>query len=264
MVAVGKGFVSIVIPAVVACSAIAQSIQPALRGLFPADATVVETQVLPSASAGKTRMLVLWMINPKKDVRQGRSAYCGDSVYGDSWVGPTRLSVVDLNKRKVLDTIPIVEPAFVSDAGDSFRLPFLVTSDYYHVPRVNLQKEGKPQLLFLRDFTGDGIAAEFVLFAYEACSIVSTSVFGYESESDYVVQYPIEVIEDNGNPTFDDDDHWISQIFAEAPTTPGSWDFSWSPGHGADEQIHERVSFDKLRKRFVDHRTITKIPLAVK
>ncbi len=30
------------------------------------------------------------MQNPKQEVRKPNEGYCGDAVYGDNWVGPTR------------------------------------------------------------------------------------------------------------------------------------------------------------------------------
>ncbi len=233
----------------------AQGVPPSVpEGLLPTGAMVVETADLRPAT-GKNRTLVLWMQNPTKEVRKPNDFYCGDEVYGDHWFGPTRLSLVDVTARKSVNTISI-ESGY---PADSFQLPFRVHDAYYHVPLLDSDKEGKPRLLHLRDFTGDGVAAEFVLFGFAACGIAETSVFGYQTISDQVVQYPVEVTEGKGKPEVK---FWIQQIFRIEPPKPGHWNFSWNPGRGADFKFHERVYFDKVRQRFVQHRTM--IPLKLK
>src|SRR5579863_9218516 len=249
--------IRIISPALCLFSSILLSAQempsPSVRELLPSDAVVIESANLRAVTTGKDRLLVLWMRNPMKDVRAPDAGYCGDAVYGDNWVGPTRLSLIDSTNRKVLNTISILGPAFLRDPDDSFRLPFKVGTYYYHVPGVDpnqSDKEGKPTLLYLRDFTGDGVAAEFVLFEYGACGIAGTSVFGYQKQLDQVVQYSVEVTSGKGKTEVV---KWVDQIFGVPPIKPGQWDFSWSPGHGSDVMIHEQISFDRVRQRFVDH-----------
>src|SRR5579862_2527335 len=126
-----------------------------IQKLLPPDAKIIETANLKGIG-GKRRELVLWMRSPEKELRDPEfGGFCGDSVYGDNWVGPTRLSLVDLAKTKLLNTINIVGPAYGRDAEDSFRLPFFVSNDYYTVPHVDAKKEGIPKLLDMRDLTGD-------------------------------------------------------------------------------------------------------------
>jgi hypothetical protein len=254
----GRCIVRVAAICFLAASLPAQNQRPANpQKLLPSGAKIIETANL-SAVAGKPRELVLWMQDPKTAVRVPNAGYCGDAVYGDSWIGPTRLSLVDPVNQKLLNTIHIVGPAFSEDPADSFRLPFLVGNYYYYyVRQTNSQREGKPTILKLRDLTGDGIAAEFVLFMYGACGIAETTVFGYDKQSDRAVQYLIEVDDRNGQPTIE---KWVSQIFATEPITPGRWDFTWDPGHGADSTIHDQVSFDKKRQVFVDKQTITPHP----
>jgi hypothetical protein len=164
----------------------AQSLSPdAIGKLLPPDARVIETADL-TATPGKPRTLVLWMRSPSKVLRlSNKEYYCADSVDGDHWMGPTRLSLVNSAEIELLNTIEIKNP-FFGEPDDSFRLPFLVQGDYYWVPHPNAKKEGAPRLLNLRDLTGDGMAAQFVLFAYVACNVVSTSVLGYDRPSDRV------------------------------------------------------------------------------
>lgn len=122
---------------------------------------------------------------------------------------------------------------------------------------MNSNNEGKPKILYLQDLNGDGVAAEFVLFMYGACSIADTRVFGYQKQSDRVVSYLVEVQNGRGQPKTE---KWVGQIFARKPISPGRWDFTWEPGHGTDSTIREQVSFDRVRQLFVDQQTITPYP----
>jgi hypothetical protein len=220
--------------------------------LLATGAKIIET-ANPTTNVGKIRVFVLWMQQPKKVVRDPDVGYCGDDVYGDHWFGPTRLSLVDVTDGRILNTIKIVGPAFIGDPADSFRLPYFVSNTYYYVPRVNSKGEGKPQVLRLRDLTGDGVADEFVMFMYGACGIAETSVFGYDQRSDRALQYPVEVRSGNDAP---ETEFWVDQIFAKKPNRPGHWSFTWEPGHGSEDIIHEEVSFDPVRQVFVDGRKI--------
>ena len=116
------------------------------------------------------------------------------------------------------------------------------------MPHLNEAKEGKPTLLNLRDLTGEGIAAQFVLFEYLNCGGALTSVFGYSRALDRAVQYPIELVEgtEKGERVL-----WIGHTFEEKPRRPGYWDFNYEPGHGADGILHFRVQFDRARQVFV-------------
>jgi hypothetical protein len=117
------------------------------------------------------------------------------------------------------------------------------------VPHVDGKHEGKPNILALRDLTGDGLADEFVLFMYGACGIVDTSVLGYSRLSDLAMQYPVEIVPEQKL--------WVEQVFAIKPRRSGYWDFAWRPAHGSDDYIHEEVSFDSARQMFVDKQTVT-------
>jgi hypothetical protein len=256
-VMISRFFVCCVAVCVLAAVLLAQSASSTIvQRLLPPDAKIIEIADLHEV-AEKQRLFVLWMRNPKQEVRSPDQGYCGDAVYGDNWVGPTRLSLVDPVNQKLLNTIDIMGPAFLRDAADSFRLPFLVGDGYYHVPQMNSNNEGKPTILYLQDLSGDGLAAEFVLFMYGACGIAETGVFGYQKQSDQVVPYLVEVQDGSGQSKTR---QWVSQIFARKPIRPGLWDFTWEPGHGADSTIREQVSFDNLRQLFVEEQKITPYP----
>lgn len=225
-----------------------------LEKLLPAGAKVIESADV-SKIAGKPRDLVLWMIRPT-EVKRDPSGYCGDIVYGDHWVGPTRLSLIDRQSRKVINTVEIVEPVIGRDPDDSFSLPFLVGDAYYHVPRMPSKNGGKPTILYMQDFTGDGAAAEFALFVYAACGIADTAVLGYDPKADRAVHYSVEVRTPDSDPEVK---LWVGQIFATQASRPGLWDFTWNPGHGLEVTFHEHVTFDAKRRMFVDQQTVTPV-----
>jgi hypothetical protein len=233
---------------------------PAIQSLLPLDAMIIETADL-SAAAGKARQLVLWMQNPEKTLRNidhPGETYCGDSIYGDHWYGPTRLSLVDAEQQKILNTIEVRDFfEHPDDVEHSFPIPFFVPNDFYNVPRPDSKNEGIPKILNLRDLTGEGYSGQFVLFEHEVCGTALTSVLGYSRVSDMAVQYPVEVLGGNDTPSFDT---WVATIFGRKPVSPGHWDFTWEPGHGADRKIHEQVSFDRARQLFVDRQEITPYP----
>lgn len=223
-----------------------------VQRLLPAGAKVIETADLISV-VGKPRALVLWMEHPTR--HNGGEEYCGTDVHGHYWEGPARLSLVDSARHVLTNTVKILGRGSDNKDQDLFWLPFFVSDVYYYVPHPDAQNRGFPNLLNLRDLTGDGVAAEFVLFMYDACGIVSTSVLGYSPTLDRAIQYPVEVFEDGHKPEFQ---MWVEQVFATKPIRPGNWSFSWNPGHGMENYtIPEEVSFDSRRQVFVDRRKTT-------
>ena len=227
-----------------------------IQRLLPPDATIIETANL-NAGPGKARVLVLWMEHPERVVRQDAGG-CADDVYGDYWIGPTRLSLFDLAKSTLVNTIEIRSSyELLDDKEHVFQIPFLVSNYFYSVPTLNANEEGQPTILNMQDLTGEGIAGQFVLFDYTACGIVSTSVFGYSPESERATQYSIEIVADDHKPRTEP---WAWQLFASKPIRPGYWDFTWEPGYGADVFNREQVSFDKARQLFVDKRTMRTYP----
>jgi hypothetical protein len=216
-----------------------------------------EAKIVESANVNTrnhlTRRLVLWMINPSREVRSEPGG-CSDWIYGDHWYGPVRLSLVDLAARKILNTVEIHGMYEGRDEpGRPFPIPFRVQDGVYTVPRpdtagVHGDREGLPKILNLKDLTGEGTEGQFVLFEYEACGNYLTSAFGYDARSDRAVQYSVEVTTENVKPEVVT---WIEEVFGAKPVRPGYWDFRWDPGHGADGPIHERVHFDASKRVFI-------------
>ncbi len=216
-----------------------------LEKLLPDGARIIETANV-SAVANKSRLLVLWMVTPSRHVR-GAGGYCGDAIYGDYWEGPTRLSLVDSQRNSVINTVKIKIDEEWTGRKDSFMIPFFVSNAHYTVPTRNSRNEGVPKILDLKDYTGEGLALEFPLFAYEVCGLSDTGLFGYSLSSDRALQYPVVTDARRKAAT----GSWVPQVFATQPISPGHWKFTWGPGHGVDDLIDEDVTFDRVTQRFI-------------
>jgi hypothetical protein len=222
-----------------------------IQGLLPLEAKVIETAELKTRR-GNARGLVLWMLHPKRVMRQADTC---DWVYGDHWYGPTRLSLVDWRNKTLINTIEIRGLYEGSDEPEhGFPIPFHVSNAYYYVPQINKNKEGVPRILNLRDLTGERVVGQFVLFEFDTCTSALTTVLGYSDRTDTAVQFQIEISEP-GEKT--EVVSWVPHLFREKPIRPGYWNFTWEPGHGADCWIHEQVTFDPVRRLFVDQQKIT-------
>jgi hypothetical protein len=219
-----------------------------LQALLPTGAEIIETADL-TAIARKPRTIVLWMLYPQRNLddkanKNQEGGYCSDIIHGDFgkfWRGPTRLSLIDLREMKLINTIEVHEGCDTCD--DSFRIPLCVRNS-------NSGRGGRPNL-DLRDLTGEGLNADFTLLTFEAYGLASTGAFGYEARFDRVVQYPVEIGADK--PTL-----WTDMVFAKEALRPGHWSFTSAPGHGDPATYVEEVSFDRVRRVFVQE--IARIP----
>jgi hypothetical protein len=227
----------------------------ALARLLDSKARVIETAAV-GGPVQPSRTLVLWMISPA--LRDAGEEYCGTAVHGQKfWEGPLRLSLVDGQGAQVLQTLKILGRDNQGDfAADSFLLPASIRSGYYRVRRPGPDGLGIPEILQLRDFTGDGVAAEFALFVYDACGIAHGSVFGYDRGLDSVAQYPVEIHADGKTRV----ELWTEQVFARRAIAPGRWDFTWPPAHGDDRWFRVNVRFDPAARRFIEERAFVRSP----
>lgn len=172
-------------------------------------------------------MLVIWMLSPRKN----STNYPRDEIYscpehtrGSHYSGPTRVSLIDSATHKIINTIKIETGG--SDE-DSFDVPYAIRNGYYYrVPaRVKRGVETKPNLIWLRDYNGDGKALEFALFDAVACMGLETTLIGYSEKQDRVIQYPVslEVIEGTKHSTRSSP--WADYLFSRKPLRPGFWKY---------------------------------------
>jgi hypothetical protein len=196
--------------------------------------------------------MVLWMLKPEHHLdnladKNREGGYCSDIAGGDFGKyrrGPARLSLIDARQGRIINTTGIREG--YGEGRDSLLLPVCVLNWYAGAGNQMSDGFGTPNMN-LRDLTGEGLKTQFVLLVFAAFGIADTGVVGYDSLSDRVVQYPIELQSPNGAIK----GFWAEQVFAREPVRPGYWKFSWQPGHGAEGSMCEDVKFDRVRRLFV-------------
>jgi hypothetical protein len=227
--------------------------QDRIARLLPRDARIIETAKVP-VRLGKDRTLVLWMNGPRRVVSSWDSA--ADFLYGNHWLGPTFLSLIDPSNDTLINTISI-RPHQETPSDEEFAVPFFTYNGAYYVPHPDKDGRGIPLLLNLKELTGEGLAAQFVLFEHVTSGIAMGSVLGYNARSDRATQYKVEITQDKFSPVVKDS---AVGVFDKDPARPGYWKFTWEPGHGAFEWIDEEVRFDLTRQLFTERITTRPYP----
>jgi hypothetical protein len=222
----------------------AQTRKPSPYGL-PAGAFVVETRPLELEGA-KKRALVLWVLRPKKYPRDEGEAYtCPEETRGSFYRGPARVSLVDTEAGRVVNTLKIIE-----DEEDAFDLPYRVRGSYYRVGGVAEGREGRPTIMWLHDFDGDGRAREFALYDAVACMGLETALFGYSESLDRVIQYTVSLETEAGGRRTTEALKWVDYLFAKGPTSPGVWKYEIDyRGRGGSLDAYE-VRYNSRAGRF--------------
>ncbi len=223
---------------------------------LPAGAQVIEERSLELAD-GKKRSLVLWMVRPKKYPRNeedGETYTCPEETRGSFYHGPTRVSLVDTASGRVVNTVRVLD-----EGEDAFDLPYRIhAGSYYHVEGVAAGREGRPTILRLWDFNGDGRAQEFALYNAWACMGLGTALFGYSEKQDRVIQYPtsLAVTDSKGKKSTEALD-WVDYLFAKEPTGPGRWKYEIDyRGRGGSLDSYE-VHYNPAAERFEGTMTST-------
>jgi hypothetical protein len=130
--------------------------------------------------------------------------------------GPVRVSLVDARSGRLINTV-----AVRTDYEDTFRLPTCIRKGLYHIEGVSGEEEGTPTIIWLKDYNGDGEPLEFALFDQQSAMTCATSLFGYSTRQDRVVQYQIQLSGPSGMTTV----CWLDGLFAEKPVEPGHWEY---------------------------------------
>jgi hypothetical protein len=191
---------------------------------LPAGAQVIEVQPIQSVKHPH-RAMVLWMQSPLKVPRDNpNDPYtCPEYTRGSHYSGRTRVSLVDQQTQKIINTINILN----FEGDDTFDIPYRIESGlYYHVAGVPKGKEGKPSIMWLRDYNGDGHAREFALFDALACMGLPTTLIGYSEAHDRVIQYPVALTVISGNQNSTRTTLWVDYLFSKPPESPGYWKYA--------------------------------------
>lgn len=212
---------------------------------LPAGAVVLER-----AKVTPARGLILWMPSPAKHPRDAAADElytCPDNTRGHYYTGVAHVSLVDLKTKKTIDTLEIAGHA--AESGENtLDLPYLIRrTGYYDVPRLDRNKEGKPVLMKLRDYNGDGRAHEFALFDAVACMGLPTTLVGYGAERDKLLQYRTELAADGERSTL----YWVDYFFGQKPQRPGFWKYEIDyRGRGGNLDRYE-IRYDIRREMFI-------------
>ena len=192
---------------------------------LPAGAQVIEVQPIQS-SKHPHRALMLWMLNPLKVPRDTPDDpyMCPEYTRGSHYQGPTRVSLVDPQTKKIINTLKIQNPL---EDQDTFDIPYRIESGlYYHVAGVPKGKEGKPTIMWLKDYNGDGHAWEFALFDAIACMGLPTALIGYSEAQDRVIHYPVALTVIRGKQKSTRNALWVDYLFSKRPERPGFWKYA--------------------------------------
>ena len=223
--------------------------QSNIRGL-PSDAVIVERRKLLPA-AHPDREIVLWMIKPSKNPTN----YAADDIYtcpdqsrGSHYSGPARVSLINSATNTIINTLKLAKE--YEDGQDSLDLPYAIRRGYYY--RVDSVKKGevKPDIIWLRDYNGDGKALEFALFDALACMGLQTTLIGYSTRQDRVIQYPIELKVIEGSKRSSRTSLWADYLFNQKPRRPGYWTYEIDyRGRGGTLDKWE-VKYNPAREQF--------------
>lgn len=207
---------------------------------------IIERQKL--AGIGKGRELVLWMCDAEKhDQDFDPEAYtCPDQTTGHFYRGRTRLSLVDTKDNHVINTTTVLS-SWLNE--QTFDVPYKIARFFYRVDGpFNRYGEGKPRILWLKDYNGDGDALEFALFSADNCTMVETTLFGYSKLQDRVIQYPIHLVQREGSKTTERNSPWLDHLFVQSPISPGHW--KWQYQYHVGGLTHYEVKYNPAKEMF--------------
>ena len=213
---------------------------------LPAGALIIETQPVKT-----NRALILWMLGPERNPRElpDEQYTCPEETRGSYYNGPTRVSLVDTQTRRIINTLRIRQE--YNDGADEFDVPYQIHSgSYYHVEGVPVGREGKPSIMWLRDYNGDGRAAEFALFDALACMGLQTTLIGYSERQDRVIQYPVRLIVKEKGKRSVKLRLWIDYLFSGRPKSAGYWKYEIDYRGRGGLIVKYEIRYDRRAERF--------------
>lgn len=173
---------------------------------------------------------------------------CPDETRGSYYDGPTRVSLFDTKARRIINTVEIRDEHIREK--DFFELPYKIRGSYYHVPGVRLGREGKPTIMWFRDYNGDGRALEFALFDALACMGLETTLVGYSVAQDKVLQYQVHLTTSQDGEPEARVSGWADYLFSQKPIRPGYWKYEIDyRGRGGTLDQYE-IRYNKQAERF--------------
>ncbi|MBI1764718.1 MAG: hypothetical protein HYR56_25120 [Acidobacteria bacterium] len=217
---------------------------------LPAGAHLLETAPLKSDKHAD-RALLLWMLNPTDNPREaGDDVYtCPDETRGHYYSGPTRISLVNTRTLKLINTLELKQQYLFDE--DGFDLPYKIhKGSYYRVPQAREGEEGKPVIMSLKDYNGDGRALEFALFDALNCMELQTTLIGYSERQDKVLQYPVALFVEEPGERSTENSPWVDHLFQQKPVTAGVWKYELDyRGRGGTLNQYE-IRYDRVEEKF--------------
>lgn len=248
---------------------------------LPSKARVVEMQPIEPALRSD-RALLLWMIDPHVSISLDDMYTCPEYTQGKTYfLGQSFVSLLDTKDNKVINTIEInSEDSFYSNV-DTVGTQILHHSNFSSILPVSALKrqqnghamsgkyfttgstdstDGLVQLLYLEDFNGDGKALEFAMFENFACASTASTLYGYSTGQDHVIQYPVnytlysQVYDTEGNATAKDTmwhekGYWVTSLFAMKPKGfPRSYEIDFR-GRGGSYNRYS-VEYNTVKEAF--------------
>ncbi len=202
--------------------------------------------ILEKANVTATRQLVLWMPKPIKNPRQAEEIYtCPEETRGHYYSGLAKVSLINLKTKKTINTIDIETQ---NNPGEEkiIDLPYLIHRGYYNVPKVDKNKEGKPIIMKLQDYNNDGKLREFAIFDALACMGLETTLIGYSTKQDAVIQYSIEL--KTAGKTYNG--FWADYLFGHKPNKQGVWRYNIDYRGRAGTLDKYTFRYDKVKEKF--------------
>jgi hypothetical protein len=211
-------------------------LEKAVQPLLSSTAKIVDVQELSEMDHAH-RALVLWMINPTQHFKLDYVNTCPEQGQGSTYVGPTRISLVDTENMQIVNTVELGY-----GGQDSMSISYRNSTDNwypYYFPFQNLSEAKKtidfaPKLLNLQDYTGDGKALEFAILTPPlGCVGFSHVLAGYSEKQDKAVEYKIP-----------------KYLLVKKPETPGYWKYSVDHrGRGGCLENYD-VQYDQQEESF--------------
>ena len=200
------------------------------------------------------------MLKPKRNPRDPEDELytCPDETRGSYLSGPTRVSLVNTRTGRIINTVKVITSYTEGEDGeDAFDIPYKIHNGYYHVPNVRGQAEGTPVIMWLRDYNGDGRAAEFALFDAQACMGLQTALIGYSETRDKVIQYGVRLQVRQGRKLLTRTSNWADYLFSKKPQRPGYWKYEIDYRGRAGTLDQYEIRYNRLLERFEGRLTST-------
>lgn len=215
--------------------------------VFPKSAVILE-----KAQVTANREMILWMESPTKHPRSADDDIytCPDQSRGHYYSGVTKVSLIDIKTKKIINTLEITSDG-IESGFNTLDLPYLIQKGYYSVPRIDKNKEGKPILMNLKDYNADGKAFEFALFDAIACMGLETTLIGYSAKQDKVIQYQTELKTSEGTSK----EFWVDYLFGQKANKQGVWKYEIDYRGRAGALEKYEIRYDKKREIFYGTRT---------